>query len=62
VIALEINPGDGWRDMTVEEDYSEELEELTAEPWHPSRQSRGIASEPPTVKRCGRCNPSRRMA
>jgi hypothetical protein len=35
VIALEINPGDGWRDMTVEEDYSEELEELTAEPWHP---------------------------
>jgi hypothetical protein len=35
VIALEINPGDGWRDMTAEEDYSEELEELTAEPWHP---------------------------
>jgi len=34
-IVLEINPGDGWRDMTVEEDYSEELEELTAEPWHP---------------------------
>ena len=34
VIALEINPGDGWRDMTVEEDYSEELEELTAAPWH----------------------------
>ena len=35
VIALEINPGDGWRDMTVEEDYSEELEELTAAPWRP---------------------------
>ena len=35
VIALEINPGDGWRDMTVEEDYSEELEELPAEPWPP---------------------------
>lgn len=34
-IVLEINPGDGWRNMTVEEDYSEELEELTAEPWHP---------------------------
>ena len=34
-IVLEINPGDGWRDMTVEEDYSEELEELTAAPWRP---------------------------
>lgn len=35
VITLEVNTGSGWRDMTVEEDYSEELEELTAEPWHP---------------------------
>jgi len=35
VIALEINPGDGWRDMTVEEDYSEELEDLTGAPWRP---------------------------
>jgi len=34
-IVLEINPGDGWRNMTAREDYSEELEELTAEPWHP---------------------------
>ena len=34
MLVLEINPGDGWRDMTVEEDYSEELEELTAAPWH----------------------------
>ena len=34
-IVLEINPGDGWRDMTVEEDYSDELEELTAAPWRP---------------------------
>ena len=35
VIALEINPGDGWRDMTVEADYSEELEDLTGAPWRP---------------------------
>ncbi|NLZ31243.1 MAG: hypothetical protein GX885_10985 [Methanomicrobiales archaeon] len=34
MLVLEINPGDGWRDMTVEEDYSEELEELTAAPGH----------------------------
>ena len=34
-IVLEINPGDGWRNMTAREDYSDELEELTAEPWHP---------------------------
>ena len=35
VIALEINPGDGWREMSVAEDYAEELEDLTAAPWHP---------------------------
>lgn len=35
VIALEINTGHGWRDMTVEEDYSEELEDLTGAPWRP---------------------------
>ena len=34
-IVLEINPGDGWRNMTAREDYRDELEELTAEPWHP---------------------------
>jgi len=34
-IVLEINPGDGWRNMTAREDYSDELEELTAAPWHP---------------------------
>lgn len=34
-IVLEINPGDGWRNMTAREDYSDELEELTAEPWRP---------------------------
>jgi hypothetical protein len=35
VIALEINPGDGWREMSVAEDYAEELEDLTAAPWRP---------------------------
>ena len=25
----------GWREATVAEDYAEELEELTAAPWHP---------------------------
>ena len=27
--------GHGWREATVAEDYAEELEELTAAPWHP---------------------------
>lgn len=27
--------GHGWREATVQEDYAEELEELTAAPWHP---------------------------
>ncbi len=34
-VLLEINTGSGWRDMTAPEDYREDLEELTAEPWHP---------------------------
>ncbi|WP_214020196.1 hypothetical protein [Methanoculleus sp.] len=35
VVVLEVNTGSGWRDMTVPEDYRDELEELTAEPWRP---------------------------
>mgnify|MGYP001097833889 CR=1 FL=1 len=27
--------GHGWREATVAEDYAEELEDLTAAPWHP---------------------------
>ena len=35
MIALEINTGHGWRDVTVAGDYSEELEDLTGAPWRP---------------------------
>ena len=35
MLALEVNTGRGWRNMSVAEDYAEELEELTAAPWHP---------------------------
>ncbi len=35
VLALEINTGHGWRDVTVAGDYAEELEDLTAPPWRP---------------------------
>ena len=34
-LSLEIHDGRGWRNMLVAEDYAEELEELTAAPWHP---------------------------
>lgn len=34
-IALEINTGHGWRNVTVAGDYMEELEDLTAPPWRP---------------------------
>lgn len=34
-LSLEVNTGRGWRNMSVAEDYTEELEELTAAPWHP---------------------------
>jgi hypothetical protein len=34
-LSLEIHDGRGWRNMSVAEDYAEELEELTAAPWHP---------------------------
>ena len=34
-LSLEIRDGQGWRNMTVAEDYAEELEELTAAPWRP---------------------------
>jgi hypothetical protein len=34
-LSLEVNTGRGWRNMSVAEDYAEELEELTAAPWHP---------------------------
>ncbi len=34
-IVLEINPGTGWRDVTVADDYGEEVADLTAEPWRP---------------------------
>ena len=32
---LKIHDGQGWRNMSVAEDYAEELEELTAAPWRP---------------------------
>ena len=35
MLVLEVNAGRGWRNMSVAEDYAEELEELTAEPWRP---------------------------
>ena len=35
MLALKVNTGRGWRNMSVAEDYAEELEELTAAPWHP---------------------------
>ena len=34
-LSLEIHDGQDWRGMSVVEDYAEELEELTAAPWHP---------------------------
>ena len=34
-LSLEIHDGRGWRNMSVAEDYAEELDELTAAPWHP---------------------------
>jgi hypothetical protein len=34
-LSLEVNTGRGWRNMSVAEDYAEELDELTAAPWHP---------------------------
>ncbi len=34
-LSLEIHDGQGWRNMSVADDYAEELEELTAAPWHP---------------------------
>ena len=33
-LSLEIHDGQDWRNMSVAEDYAEELEELTAAPWH----------------------------
>jgi len=35
MLVLMIHDGRGWRNMSVAEDYAEELEELTAAPWHP---------------------------
>ena len=35
MLVLEVNAGRGWRNMSVAEDYAEELEDLTAAPWHP---------------------------
>jgi len=35
MLVLVVNTGRGWRNMSVAEDYAEELEELTAAPWHP---------------------------
>ena len=35
MLVLEVNTGRGWRNMSVAEDYAEELEDLTAAPWHP---------------------------
>jgi hypothetical protein len=35
MLSLEIHDGQGWRNMSVAEDYAEELEELTAAPWRP---------------------------
>ena len=34
-LSLEIRDGQGWRNMSVAEDYAEELEELTTAPWRP---------------------------
>ena len=34
-LSLKIHDGQGWRNMSVAEDYAEELEDLTAAPWHP---------------------------
>ena len=34
-LSLEVNTGRGWRNMSVAEDYAEELDELTAAPWRP---------------------------
>jgi hypothetical protein len=34
-LSLEIHDGQGWRNMSVAEDYAEELDELTAAPWRP---------------------------
>ena len=35
MLVLEVNTGRGWRNMSVAEDYAEELDELTAAPWRP---------------------------
>ena len=35
MLVLEVNTGRGWRNMTVADDYAEELEDLTAAPWRP---------------------------
>lgn len=35
MLVLEVNTRRGWRNMSVAEDYAEELEDLTAAPWHP---------------------------
>ena len=35
VLSLEIHDGQDWRNMSVAEDYAEELDELTAAPWRP---------------------------
>jgi hypothetical protein len=35
MLVLEVNTGRGWRNMSVAEDYADELEELTAAPWRP---------------------------
>ena len=34
-LSLEIHDGQDWRNMSVAEDYAEELKELTAAPWRP---------------------------
>ena len=34
-LSLDIHDGQDWRGMSVVEDYAEELEDLTAVPWHP---------------------------
>ncbi len=35
MLSLEIHDGRSWRNMSVAEDYAEELDELTAAPWRP---------------------------
>ena len=35
MLVLMIHDGRGWRNMSVAEDYAEELDELTAAPWRP---------------------------